>query len=73
MVSENHQRGKWEGEIEERIKMLQTSCDSIQKTLSEIFSRLNSLERKLAAVSPFVRLIETALIALTAALIARIV
>ena len=72
MVSENHERGKWEGEIEERIKMLQRSCDSIQEALSEIFSRLNSLERKLATVSPFIRLVEAALIALTAAIIARI-
>ncbi|MFH1421739.1 MAG: hypothetical protein ABIH42_03370 [Planctomycetota bacterium] len=72
MTSGDHNRGVWEGEMKQRIASLEYNYKEIQKNLSIIFERLNSIDRKLAAVSPFFRLIEASLIALAAAVVARV-
>lgn len=56
-------RGKWEGCIEQKVKELKGSVDALFNHLEHIYKRLNSIDKKLAATSPIIRIVEKVIIA----------
>lgn len=68
----NHDRGKWEGRMEERVKECEQDCHQLGKIIESINTRLGAIDKKLAQFSPLMRLIEVGLAAGVAAACVRL-
>lgn len=59
---EEFERGKREGCMEEKVMGLKASANSAYEHFEDIYKRLNSIDKKLAAMSPLMRIVEAAVI-----------
>lgn len=62
MAENDFERGKREGCMEEKVKGLKTSSNNAYEQFEHIYTRLNAIDKRLASMSPLMRIVEAAVI-----------